>query len=351
MNSLLSMSIYHLAKKVSNYKYHQIHKKAAEELLIKLEAKKGKINKKLIRLSDEYAKEILGWKGFAPWLYVYCAVNNCFKEGWIPDNYFAKVVLPVIDGGYGKVSDFRPLSRHLIGSEVFPDLGYFVNGLFFSKNYEVLNEEKLKDFLFKDYGFLVFKTDKSLQRKGFFLFEKESFEVGRIKKLGNGVFQYFINQHPFFSEFMPASVSTIRITSYYDDNGIVSVKACYLRIGRAEEHNVKWVSNIVVPVDPETGELNSTGFFMDFDSIDRHPDTHTVFAKRYIPSFNNCVSTVIKLHRQMPFARCIGWDLIVDKDNNVKVMEWNGYHTDIKVHEALQGPCFTGLGWEEIWKK
>jgi len=351
MNPKVSSFIYHQLKNASTYRYHKIHKYTAEKILKGLEKVKGKTNKNLIKLSDEYVKEVLGWEGFAPWLHVYCAVNNRFIEGWIPDNYFAKVVLPAIDGGYGKISDLKPLSKHLFRSEVFPDIAYFVNGLFLSGDYSIINENELTELLFNNRDIIVFKIDNSMQGRGVFLFDRSSFDLKRIKILGNGVFQFFIEQHPFFSELMPTSVATIRITTYFKQNGVISVRACFLRIGRSEEQSIRWSSNLMIPVDLKTGELNSQGYFLSLLATDSHPDTHVVFAKRTIPFFSKCVSTALALHKQMPYDRCIGWDMIVDKCNNVKVMEWNGYHTDIKVHEAIQGPCFSDLGWENLWKR
>ena len=53
----------------------------------------------------------------------------------------------------------------------------------------------------------------------------------------------------------------------------------------------------------------------------------------------------------VPFAICIGWDMIIDTNNEIQIMEWNGSHNDIKFSEATQGPCFSNLGWDKLWKK
>ena len=53
----------------------------------------------------------------------------------------------------------------------------------------------------------------------------------------------------------------------------------------------------------------------------------------------------------MPYVRAIGWDVSVDKNDDVHVMEWNGNHNDIKFSEATVGPCFLGLGWEKYKEK
>jgi hypothetical protein len=53
----------------------------------------------------------------------------------------------------------------------------------------------------------------------------------------------------------------------------------------------------------------------------------------------------------VPFTSIIGWDVAVDENHNVKVMEWNGDHNDIKFSEATQGACFSDRGWESSGKK
>jgi hypothetical protein len=58
----------------------------------------------------------------------------------------------------------------------------------------------------------------------------------------------------------------------------------------------------------------------------------------------------LSLHEKLPFARTIGWDVVVDQHENVAVMEWNGWHNDIKFSEAADGPCFADLGWQNLWR-
>jgi len=96
----------------SDRSYHSRHKKNALKVLKSIESEKGKTDKKLIKLSDEYASDILGWKGYAPWLYVYCAINQVFKEGWIPDNYYGRIVVPKLKGNYGIIADYNALTSY-----------------------------------------------------------------------------------------------------------------------------------------------------------------------------------------------------------------------------------------------
>ena len=334
-----------------DYQYHRDHRMSAHKTLKNIEKVKGKTNPKFLALSDEYAKEVLGWEGYAPWLYVYCAAAGIFKEGWIPDNYYGRVVMPAIKGRYGHFISIKPITNIFFRSRVFPDIAYYVNGIFFTHEQEFLAENKVRDILFAASDTVVFKSDSSYRGEGVFFFNKGSFDVRKVRSLGNGVFQEYIQQHGFFDEIMPSSVATLRMTSVMDKNGNFSIRACYLRVGRRKDTHVKSHSAIRIPVDPANGELSEYGYLTNWAAIERHPDSGFVFSGQRIPFFDKCASIVLNLHKSMPYVRCIGWDLCVDNNNDVKMMECNGGHNGIKFTEATQGPCFADLGWEKLWRE
>jgi len=76
------------------YFKHKREKDRAKKALQTIEGYRGKTEAKLIKLSNAYAQEVLGNKVCAPWLQVYSALQNEFKEGWIVDNYYKKEVVP-----------------------------------------------------------------------------------------------------------------------------------------------------------------------------------------------------------------------------------------------------------------
>ncbi|WP_372776206.1 sugar-transfer associated ATP-grasp domain-containing protein [Mangrovibacterium sp.] len=334
-----------------DYRYHFLQKQIAKGLLHSIEQERGKTERHLIRLCDGYAIDVFGHPMFAPWLYVYAAVAGEFREGWIPDNYYAKTVVPAIKGGYGEVSFLKPLTGKLFNSDYFPDMGAYVNGIWVSKSNEVLKPEQLSEYFFSQSTRIVFKLDNSLQGKGIHFFTRETFSPAELERLGNGVVQSCIVQHPFFDEIVRGAVATLRITTVILNSGECSLRACHLRIGRKSETHVQSASQLLVTVDPTTGELSSVAFMSNWKTVNCHPDTAFVFGAQKIPFFDECVRVVKKLHLQVPFVRAVGWDVVVDCNNQVKVMEWNGAHNGIKFSEATQGPCFADLGWESLWKK
>jgi hypothetical protein len=330
------------------YKFHWHHRRQAQNALRTLEKAYGKPDPAHLQLADAYARDVFGDAVYAPWLRVYTVFNRTFKEGWIPDNFYGSVVVPSLKGWHGKISNLKTMSRLIFRSDAFPDVGYYANGLFLTADNVVIPDAQVRSVLFRDTDRIVYKLDGSGQGAGIFIVDEKSFDTELIRAQGNGVMQAFIRQHRVFDEFMPSSVATLRFTTVVDDSGAISVRSCFVRIGRKGETHVTAHSDVCVPIDLTTGAFDRKGYLGNWLAVDAHPDTGKPFAGVSVPAFQQCLSTVLDLHSKIPFARCIGWDLAVDQDENVKVMEWNAEHNDVKFSEATQGPCFSDLKWERL---
>jgi hypothetical protein len=140
------------------------------------------------------------------------------------------------------------------------------------------------------------------------------------------------------------------VTTVVQDDAHVSCRAAYLRIPRATETHVKSKTAIKVVLDVTNGRFHDEGYLPNWVSIDTHPDTKQPFKNQVVPNFGACLDACRSLHNKLPFARAVGWDLIVDENEEVVMMEWNGEHNDIKFSEAAAGPCFADLGWQDLWK-
>jgi hypothetical protein len=338
-------------RRAGDFQFHRYHRAQATSVLKALEAHLGKTNRADLRRADAYARDVLGHSCYAPWLYVYSAIAGRFKEGWIPDNYYGRIVVPNLKGGYGKTSNLKALQYATFGSDAFPDVAYFVNGLFVTPTGAAISPDSLARHLFAHCDSLVFKIDDSFQGKGIFFFDRSTFDVQNVKALGNGVFQKRIVQHELLARFAPRSVATVRITTAVNDAGVASVRACYLRLGRNTDTHVQSSSHVRVRIDCTTGELAEDGYLANWTVTQAHPDSNVPFAGAKIPAFDDCLRTVLKHHSKVPFVRCIGWDVAIDHDGGVQLMEWNGVHNDIKFSEATQGPCFADLGWDRLAPK
>jgi len=165
------------------------------------------------------------------------------------------------------------------------------------------------------------------------------------------VFQTFVDQHVDFEPVSPQSVATLRLTTVHEGGGKVSVRQAFMRVGRVDDLHVKSTSSLRIGVDVDVGRFHPTGYTKTWATMEKHPDTGAVFGDHSVPGFDACRRLVEELHAQVPHVTCVGWDLAVDRDAQPVLLEWNGTHNGIKFSEAVQGPCFLGLGWETLWRQ
>jgi hypothetical protein len=330
--------------------FHRRHNNAAADALQALEKVKGKLRPEVAARCLEYAVDVLGHKKYAPWLYVYAAVSGEFKEGWIPDNFYGECVVPAVQGNYGRVSGLRAISGIIFSGPELTDVAHFVNGMFTDDEFRILSREDIKDHIFRTHDRVVFKLDRSLSGLGIYFFDKDNFDVNKISALGDGTFQYFIQQHEFFNQFAAGSLATIRLTTVTTDDGAVSLRGGFLRLGLGGDSHVRGTNSVEIPLDLQSGEFFPEGTVPTWEIVRHHPDTGAAFEGKVVPGFANCIDTVKRLHGSFPFVRCIGWDIAVTDAEEVKLIEWNAGHNDIGVSEAWQGPCFKDLNWQKYRK-
>lgn len=336
-----------LIRRFLEFDYHRRHRRQALALLKSLEKDMGKLSREEKLICDDYARKVFGSVKYAPWLYVYTKNQGEFKSGWIPDNYYGHVVLPKIKGQYGKISAFKSLQHFILKSELLNDIVTRINGQFFTPNLLWIDPANLKKILFEFSSQVVFKEDDSLQGLGVHIFDVKTFDLGEISKLGNGVFQPFIQQHAILSAFNAGSVATLRITTT-SHMGEIKFRGAVLKLGRLGDGHIKSASSIKVPVDASTGCLSAEGFSPKYERLLQHPDSKVAFAGTVVPAFTLAVKYVQELHTKVPFIGCVGWDLAIDYQDKVWLLEWEGEHNGIKLMEATQGPMFKDLEWESF---
>jgi hypothetical protein len=328
--------------------YHAGHAARATASLEKLAAAGKKLSPSDTKRCQDYAAEVLRDVKFAPWLMVYSAFCGSFKEGWIPDNFYGAKVIPVIQGAHGRISFMKSLAGALFDSPSFPDLGFRINGALFDRAYQPLSFEDARARFFDGNQRLLFKPDGTGRGKGIHVFDAKSFDRNAIDRLGSGVFQRYVSQHPLLERFSESAVGTVRLTTAVGNDRQISVRAAYLSLGTGEDTHVQVSSLVAVPLDMAKGTLRETGITASWIECSAHPTSGETFAGKQVPAFDKCLETVIAHHRRIPFVGCVGWDVTVDRDEQVQILEWNGFHNAINLAEASQGPCFQDLRWERF---
>ena len=157
--------------------------------------------------------------------------------------------------------------------------------------------------------------------------------------------------HSSLAEIFPGAVATLRVTTARAPSGEISRRGAYLRLGRKGTAWVMSLNSVEVAVTDEEGTLDALGYDEHWRAWPKHPDTGVVFAGRRVPEFRRAVELCLKLHAKAPHMPIVGWDVAVNRDNQIELIEWNGGHCDIKFCEAHSGPYYRDMGWERFATK
>jgi putative polysaccharide biosynthesis protein len=327
--------------------YNKMHKQLALDAVRTIEQFNGqKLSSRSKRLADDYAVDVLGGKEFAPWLYVYTLVAGEFREGWIPDNFFGIFVVPNAHKDLGSLTNVKTFTNAVLKTDNLPDLAYYLDGVFYSSDWLPIDLNFVRRSA-NGNPFVFVKKDGPGRGEGISKISLKDVTEEAFKHIGNCVVQTPIQQHEFFEEIIPGPVATLRLITVRDPQGKIKLRASYLRLGRA---NTQWIEadNSIRVAVGDDGELDKFGYTYDWRRYTAHPDTNFKFSKHRVPQFEKASEMCIRLHARVPHFAYIGWDVAVDRDNAIKIIEWNADHIAITFSEATTGPCFADLNWERF---
>ena len=313
-----------------------------------MESNGKNLTPQLKRAADDYAVSVLGSRDYAPWLYVYATMQGRFREGWMPDNFYQLLVVPGITKGLAEITDMKSFSNVVLGTEALPDLAYHIDGVFYDRDYGVISRETLREIA-RPHGKVFIKRDGGGNGADIQIVAAEDLPDHRFSF--DCVLQRPIRQHEFFDAIVTGSVATLRITTTKAADGSVSARSARLRVGRA---NTEWVQSgrqVQAAVDPRDGRLDDVCFTPDWRQWEAHPDTGFRFAGWHIPHFDKAKALALGLHAKIPHVPMIGWDLAINREGGVELIEWNGGYCGIKFCEAVSGPHYADMNWERFAPK
>jgi hypothetical protein len=290
---------------------------------------------------------VFGSAAYAGWLKFYATVQGAFREGWIPDNYYGRVVVPRTKPD-APVSGFKTLTQRVFRSQSIPDLAYVIRGRFYDAACAPLTAHELKAALVASGAFAIYKRDGSSKGRGVVRFATGKVDLAALAAMPDGVIQRFVNPCALYRELSPWGGATLRITTVFADRP--EVRSGFLRLARRDEASLFAKTAVKLIVDTDTGRTWEGAFLGDWRKSPVHPDSGVPLPAMAVPKFTESVALVLALHAGLPHYASIGWDLTVDDAGQPQILEWNGEHNGIKVTEATTGPSFADLGWEKLWR-
>lgn len=158
-------------------------------------------------------------------------------------------------------------------------------------------------------------------------------------KTKKALLEELVIQHDEIAKFCPDTVNTIRIDTILDMHGIARIVATCGRFGRIGYKVDNWSKNgFAAVIDPKTGIIISDGFNKYGEVVQVHPDTGIKFKGFQYPCWSKICSTVKKMVKKVPQVGSVGWDMTVNKRNEVVLIESNvGQGVNIEQSPDLKG--------------
>lgn len=198
-------------------------------------------------------------------------------------------------------------------------------------------------------GVRLFNYDKN--KKNWFSNDGLIFNYELLEKTykKDFIIQECVNTSDFVKQFNPDSFSTFRVITYrsvVDDK--VHILGAYMRVGPkgSFKDNVH-CGGYAIPIDEE-GKMYHYG-------IDENRKRYSIIngidlsqEKYIIPHFTNIKQTVYDVASKMTNHRLISFDVILDNNNNPKIIEFNLKSQTITTIQATMYPFFRGFTEEVL---
>lgn len=305
--------------------------------------------RRLRREADDYAVNVLGSKVFAPWLYVYAKHRGAFVEGWIPDNFFSRVVVPNVNGALRFVPRFKSFTAAVFDTDLIPDVGYVIDGRSYGPGFVPLAKAAVRDVLFAHGDEVIVKRDDSQGGRDVFFVQADGFDLDALlREAPNAVIQRRIDHHPLFTDLAASEGSTLRLTTVRVPSGSFDVRVAVMRFGSEGGRIIGSVGGYFAVAEATSGRFTEGYRTSDWRLIDRLPGSSRALGSGPIPGYAEACAACLALHAQVPHFGVIAWDVMIDAEERPWVIEWNARYPTPFAPETFLGPLFRGLDWEML---
>lgn len=165
------------------------------------------------------------------------------------------------------------------------------------------------------------------------------------------VVQEKIKQCEFLNCINPNSVNTFRVITYILENKIY-VCPIALRFGRSNTDRDNLHSGGLGIGITKDGTLRDRAFSEFGESYAYHPDTHFKFSNQLVKYGERTISDIHemakKLHSRLPFLGILSWDLTIDDDNLITLLEVNTVGQGVWLNQLANGLPLFGQNTSKI---
>lgn len=204
-----------------------------------------------------------------------------------------------------------------------------IEGILYDKDMQPIHIDDACNLLANTHGFIVKPSIDTLCGNGVIKVTKnnrttEEYCKSILESLrqsgSNFIAQELLCQHPDIARLNPTSINSCRVTTIYL-NGKMSYSVV-LKVGKKDSIKDNWNSSYLIGVD-SNGQLKSSGYDFYLNKV-QQTDNGIIFKGLQLPCFEKMINAVQEWHQQyLPQCGIVGWDVFVDNNDNISVIEVN----------------------------
>jgi len=283
------------------------------------------------------------------WHEFYSDCNRNFSSGYVPEDLFYLKIEPALNATlfFPALSD-KNLIDKLFTKVKQPEIILKNSNGFFYHDNKLIDYDEALDCCNISEKMIIKPTIDSWGGKNVHMFAgpddnsnqqsvADLFEVYQQ----NFIVQKVVEQHFEMSQLNSTSLNTFRVMTFLEGKA-VKVLSVVVRIGRKGSITDNATSGgISCGVKPD-GQLNETGFDISGKPITVTDDGMNL--KDIQLSFIDKVKDVAQtLHVDLPYFKIISWDLALDVNGEVILIEHNDFGQEINFHQLNNGAVLTPL--------
>ncbi len=331
------------------------------KLRISLWLEIGDTAKKLKLTRDKVDEHKRFWSRICPvvnpkWFQVYTAISGVGDIRYVPEDIFYGIIEPKMNNkGLVSAHADKNLYEKYYSLKTFPKtLIRNIHGLFLNSEYKLVSEKNVLSYLDNSSKILIKPSIESSQGRNIEIFTKDktgffynragdclSIEYIKNRYKYDYLIQNYIEQHPFFAQFNKTSLNGLRILTYRSvTTNKITILGSLLKFGR-EGTLVDNLSagGISIRID-EYGRLHNFATDLQANKYYTFANGRKFSEVGEVPKIAEIKELALKMAGENYHFRMLGFDICVDKDSNLIVIEVNNSYLGINWHQLPGKPLF-----------
>ncbi len=314
-------------------------------------------NFKKLELTDEEKKQYYEyWKVVSPivslkTVEISKSLSGIFNKYIIPEEVYSLYVEPYLNNDKS-VTFFENKSIYSkwYDSDVFPaDFFHKFDNIYYTRDFKIIDdiERFIDDEIQEEDLPIVVKPNKdTIGGSGVnFINDKENIK-NVIKKYPDLVIEEKMQQSDLISEVNREGISTVRVTLYKDNEGVIHILETNLRMGKDGSLDNEGSGGIACNINSD-GTLNKYATDRYANKYVKHPNSGYVFENKTLPLYDQLIESSKYVFRDTIGARIAGLDMLLDSNDKWRCIELSLFGLTTKPSQYAGDP-FLGKHTDDI---